>query len=92
MIDDDTKYLHQIFGGFTGVKTKQQAKEKENIKVVWYNFHPYDNKDPILLTLMNNKRYWNEWSYSILLLKMQNFTYLSLTTPAKNSKLKLKTK
>jgi len=61
MIDNDSLYLHQVFGGFTGVKTKQLAKEKENMKIVWYNFHPYDNKDPILLTLMNNKRNWSEY-------------------------------
>lgn len=47
---DDAQYLYELFPGFTGHKTKMEAAQ--HCKTVWYNFSPYDKKDPVLLTLM----------------------------------------
>ncbi len=47
---DDAQYLFELFPDFNGFKTKKEAAEKS--KTIWYNFSPYDKKDPMLLTLM----------------------------------------
>ena len=55
---DDTFYLYQVFGSkkkdFYGYKTKAEAHKKENIKEIKYDFKPFNNTDPVLLTLMDS--------------------------------------
>jgi len=46
--DDPSTTLYEIFGDY-GIKDK---KEIEKPLVLWYDFTPYNNKDPVLLCLM----------------------------------------
>ena len=45
---DDAETLFDIFDGHWGEEDKEDAEEK----VLWYDFTPYNVKDPILLALM----------------------------------------
>ena len=45
---DPSMTLYEIFDDY-GVKNK---KEVDKAKVLWYDFTPYNSKDPILLSLM----------------------------------------
>lgn len=58
---DEKKYLYQAFGSkykdFFGFKTKAEAHEKQNIKEIKYDFQPFNNRDPVLLTLMDSSHW-----------------------------------
>ena len=47
--DKDSESLFKIFDGHWGEEDKEDAEEK----VLWYDFTPYNVKDPILLALMS---------------------------------------
>ena len=51
---NDSAYLYEIFDGTFGWPTKKEAAE--NMKTLFYNFNPYDKKDPVLLTLMQHEK------------------------------------
>jgi hypothetical protein len=54
---DETQYLYNIFKdnklpGFTPYGFEDKEKADECPVKVYYDFHPFNNKDPVLLTLM----------------------------------------
>ena len=45
---NNSQTLFDVFGGHWGTEEKEDAETKE----LWYDFTPYNVKDPILLALM----------------------------------------
>ena len=55
--EDDVATLYDIFGTY-GRETKAEVEEDpENQKELYYDFTPFNSKDPVLLSLMTAKKY-----------------------------------
>ena len=48
--------IFEIFEEY-GKETKQEADAEECVKHLWYDFTPFNSKDPVLLSLMTAKKY-----------------------------------
>ena len=57
--DDERMTIFDIFQEY-GKESKLEAAEDDNCKkTLFYNFTPYNAKDPVLLSLMSTHKYWN---------------------------------
>ena len=50
--------IYDIFGVY-GVENKSEIEANPGCSIdLWYDFTPFNSKDPVLLSLMTAKKYW----------------------------------